>query len=316
VSTRDNGGFCQSLNETGDLTGASADYCSEDPIYSYLRVYAVVIGDFSLDDYIGTYEAFAMTLVIMLTFIGVVIMLNVLIAVISDSYEKAKVSSAGLFGRARVAFVTQNQALESFLLPKAPEDSTENIGTYSRISRWVLLMCLILTATFAQITLGAAFVNGIIHDMYIFYLIMIFCVVVILTPALLILVIFSLGIFEKFLPERLKGPIAGTERVNDFIVRFIAANLGFGETAVDEGDEDGEDEWLGRVVHIERYLETTTLEARDEMKTQLAALEKRLYEKLLNERAQDKLSELTSSRNSAFEDEDEDDNDDMSMVDE
>ena len=47
----------------------------------------------------------------------VVILLNVLIAVIADSYEKATVSSAMLFGRARVTFVAQNEALEAFLQP-------------------------------------------------------------------------------------------------------------------------------------------------------------------------------------------------------
>jgi len=77
------------------------------------RVYATLLGDFEIDNW---KETPGMTvLFVIFTILGVIILLNVLIAVVSDSYDRARVDSARLFGRARALFVAQNQALESFL---------------------------------------------------------------------------------------------------------------------------------------------------------------------------------------------------------
>lgn len=84
----------------------------------------------------------------------VVILLNVLIAVIADSYEKATVSSAMLFGRARVTFVAQNEALEAFLKPGVnPMQAFRGIfATRTFLSRlftlfrWFVLLAIIATA--------------------------------------------------------------------------------------------------------------------------------------------------------------------------
>ena len=89
-----------------------------------------------------------------LTSLGVVILLNVLIAVIADSYEKATVSSAMLFGRARVTFVAQNEALEAFLKPgvnplrafRGPVANRTVLSRLSTIFRWFVLLGIIATA--------------------------------------------------------------------------------------------------------------------------------------------------------------------------
>lgn len=115
VSTKDNGEYryCRELNSTGQLSGPIKDFCSSSPAASYLRVYSIVIGSFNLSDYT---ETTGLTILfVILTLIGVVIMLNVLIAVIADSYEKAKIQSTVLFEKARVTFVAQNEALDTFL---------------------------------------------------------------------------------------------------------------------------------------------------------------------------------------------------------
>lgn len=85
VSTKDNGAFCLSLahDAGGQLQGPIRDFCSSNPGDSILRVYSIVIGDYSLDDYEITR---GMTILfVILTLICVIVMLNVLITVISDS---------------------------------------------------------------------------------------------------------------------------------------------------------------------------------------------------------------------------------------
>ena len=94
------------------------------------------------------------TIYVIFTSLGVVILLNVLIAVIADSYEKATMSSAMLFGRARVTFVAQNEALEAFLRPgvnplRAFRGAMANRNVLSRLStifRWFVLLGIIATA--------------------------------------------------------------------------------------------------------------------------------------------------------------------------
>ena len=84
----------------------------------------------------------------------VVVLLNVLIAVIADSYEKATVSSAMLFGRARVTFVAQNEALEAFLKPgvnplqafRGMLTSRPFLSRLFTLFRWTVLLAIIATA--------------------------------------------------------------------------------------------------------------------------------------------------------------------------
>ena len=73
----------------------------------------MLLGDFEIDNWKETDGM--LILFALFTLIGVIILLNVLIAVVSDSYDRAKIGSSRLFGRARALFVAQNQALESFL---------------------------------------------------------------------------------------------------------------------------------------------------------------------------------------------------------
>lgn len=69
---------------------------------------SMLLGDFELKDLKDTTGI--TTLFVIFTSVGVVILLNVLIAVVSDSYEKATISSAKLFVRAR-ALLSQKTKL-------------------------------------------------------------------------------------------------------------------------------------------------------------------------------------------------------------
>jgi len=160
VSTKDNGLYCILGEELDELNGPTQDFCSDKPIDSYLRVYALLLGDFELDDWRDT-DGITVLFVIF-TLIGVVILLNVLIAVISDSYERAKIQSLLLFGRARVTFVAQNEALETFLRPgsnpmaglKSLQSNQRRVLVLaSRIVRYMVLCAIIATAFSAEIYL-------------------------------------------------------------------------------------------------------------------------------------------------------------------
>lgn len=110
-------------------------------------------------------EGSAVTIVFLVfTLVGVIILLNVLIAVVSDSYEKATARAKSLFGRARVGFLAEHMALEQFLQPGSnplrgiahtdlARDPRKCFPFISRVVRWLVLMGLLVTALFAEVFL-------------------------------------------------------------------------------------------------------------------------------------------------------------------
>jgi hypothetical protein len=91
----------------------------------YLKVYSVLLGEldeellggienteFGKSDEELLQERFALILFFVFSFIMAIVMLNILIAVISDSYEKTMVKSRKLFGRARLHQLAEILALQ------------------------------------------------------------------------------------------------------------------------------------------------------------------------------------------------------------
>ncbi len=80
-----------------DIDPAIEEFCSPRSFDAYLRTYAIVVGDFELEQYndLGpvTFLWFCTT------FFGTVVMLNVLIAVVTISYANSQESSLILFRR-------------------------------------------------------------------------------------------------------------------------------------------------------------------------------------------------------------------------
>ena len=80
-----------------------------------LGVYSILLGDFGIfsrDDFSTSFSVF---LLVLYTFLVTVVLLNVLIAIASDSYEKCLLKSQKLFGRARVMLIAQLASFQSLL---------------------------------------------------------------------------------------------------------------------------------------------------------------------------------------------------------
>lgn len=113
----------QSFDSSGAIISNDDDenenpYC-ESRWLSYLGVYRVIIGDMEYSDYSSS--PLTIVLFVLLTFVGIIILLNILIAIVDESYEKSKMKAAALFGRARLALVAKIIALEGMLLPYDPK---------------------------------------------------------------------------------------------------------------------------------------------------------------------------------------------------
>jgi hypothetical protein len=287
LSTKDNGAYC--IENEDNLGGPALDFCSSNLGDSYLRVYALLLGDFELDDY---KETSGMTvLFIIFTLLGVVILLNVLIAVISDSYEKATISSLLLFGRARVVFVAQNQALESFLRPGV--DRTIDVrtmnrsgrfwNTASRIGRWLVLLSLIVTAMDTEVYLVVRATNLLLEKDAFAVTAVIVVLCILLTGALWIFVGFSIeNLIRDFAPESVVRCFNSVDSCTALYVGIIGSRL-FGlqdnvrvPTTLNGNGVETSEEWTGRLMYLEKAMQKIVANSQDQITSEIRALEKRM----------------------------------------
>lgn len=88
----------------------------------YLQTFTILLGDF------GTFErdtfstVFSVILIVVFSFMVVIVLLNVLIAIVSDSYEKCLIRSQSLFGRARVMLIAELVSFQNLLRPGSRAD--------------------------------------------------------------------------------------------------------------------------------------------------------------------------------------------------
>ena len=287
VATKDNGAFCDTDPENLDET--LADFCSSNQMAAYLRIYALLLGDFDLDSYKET--SGMVFLFFLFTIIGVVILLNVLIAVIDDSYERAKISGRNLFGRARVEFVALNEALEAFLRPGAkPTDNvvgsaTKAFFTLFYVGRWLVLISMILTALNAEIFHASRAIVAIDRRDDYFNLIVAVVLLVLLSAGLLIMTIFAFEHIVKFTPGCFKKTFGFFQNISDRFVRIGAWYIfGVREVSVagvkeiDTKDAEG-DEWNGRLHYMEVFIQKALTQTKEDISLQIEELEKRLADK-------------------------------------
>jgi len=144
-------GTCKvGLDQGERLLSGAEDFCSSLAWDSYVRIYGIIVGDVSLEDF---QETTAITvLFIIFTLFCVVVLLNILIAIVNDSYAKSLARSYGLFGKARVEHVSRQLARERFVSTKIYldiEDSTKrnfsNIvkRCLFRVLRWCIFAFLL-----------------------------------------------------------------------------------------------------------------------------------------------------------------------------
>lgn len=225
-----------------DVTASSDTSCSQAEYY--LKVYTVLLGDF------GTFERedfntlFAVLLIVFFSFMVVVVLLNVLIAIVSDSYEKCLVRSQCLFGRARVMLVAELVSFQNLLRMKS--DS----ATFS------------IRKVLGQWRADGIWTNGLSHGSTCFFLLSLIVVIawVIgevvghfifnregLFVASLLSVVVNVVLFACIVWFLSNGK--ATTTTDNIIQRMMRAVLG---SSQEDGTNFGE--WRGRVHYLEREM--------------------------------------------------------------
>eukprot|EP00977_Amphora_coffeiformis_P015176 scaffold4442_cov125-Amphora_coffeaeformis.AAC.7 len=253
----------------------------------------MLLGDFELTDLQDTTGI--TVLFVIFTSMGVVILLNVLIAVVSDSYEKATINSSKLFGRARALFVAQNEALEAFLKPGgrpiqmlqtfAPRTSSILANTF----RWIVLLAIIGTALDTALFLMWFSFDALVaanesRDSSVVPSFFIFCLFVILAASLGVLIAFTLeSSAGRILPDRILALFRWPQRANEAVVRWMAFYLVGLHSQKESRRANVSDDWTGRMNYIENIVKDAVLDSQKEIASELAALE--VVRKILSEQS-------------------------------
>lgn len=230
IAYQDDGQFCSSEEGSEEVL---RDFCSSDPIDSYLRVYALLIGDFALDEY--RLNTGMTALFVVFTVLGVIILLNVIIAIISESYERSQGRSERLFGRARVLFVAQNQALESFLRPfTSPFEDFKVFGkprkplvVWGRVFRWCILLTLLGTGVYTEIFLWWQVIENITGDGSAVIAVLFIVLAIIMAAGLWVLLTFAADCaVQVYFPGRTNYRCVLLDGCTSFIVNKTASLFG------------------------------------------------------------------------------------------
>lgn len=104
---------------TDDMQCKESDYL--------LRVYTILLGDFGHFDLDNFQSGFPVFLLVLFSFLVTVVLLNVLIAIASDSYEKCLIRSQHLFGRARIMLVAELVSFQN-LLKRADQSNDQGLA--------------------------------------------------------------------------------------------------------------------------------------------------------------------------------------------
>lgn len=102
------------------------------PAEYYLQTYTILLGDFGHFDRDNFETAFSVLLIVSFTFMVVIVLLNVLIAIVGDSYEKCLIRSKSLFGRARVMLIAELGSFQHLLRTDSRKDGDAPENIYSK----------------------------------------------------------------------------------------------------------------------------------------------------------------------------------------
>jgi hypothetical protein len=277
---------------------AAADFCNaSSPLYSYLRVslcltpranghywtadkfsvltfhpfaysfqvYAIIIGDFNLTDF--QQDSIVTVMWFLVTFIGLVVMLNTLIAVITTSYDRSEKTSIILFRRARCEILASNAALEGFLSPRiftgSREECKPHVGVVvASIARWSVIVTFGASFMFSSLYLIQRLITAVNQAEFWTAVAMIFLCLVMAYTLWAAFVVFTGWILGFCCEESARASLL-IKAANTYVVEKVAAQM-FGVDPTDtrggevirlDGDDGHDTVLYDRIDKMERLLE-------------------------------------------------------------
>lgn len=262
----------------------------------YLKMYSMLIfQEFDRD----SYDSFVtVILVVLYSFVVALVLLNVLIAVASDSYEKCLVRSQKLFGRARVMMIAEMVSFQNLLRRSSGNVSAlaiykawwskDSASGWSRGSMVFFGLSSVVVLVWA-IAETAGYFAGPAHGNMMMSLGSIMVTVFLFVCIMLFL---SIGagneskLFErngkKIWNGRLEHYASQFESlVHGFVLRLLGSSVTNSGTLGASSDSTAEDEWSGRIHFLKKEMKQIADEQRASTSEQMQNLESALREELV-----------------------------------
>lgn len=249
---------------------ATAESSNEESCYKgeyYLRTFTILLGDF------GGYFArssfttvFSVFLIVFFSFMVVIVLLNVLIAIVSDSYEKCLIRSHHLFGRARVMLIAELVSFQNLLRIEKDGHSLYSQWWSGEVwNRWsrgsvCFFVSSILVVFVWVVGETAGYFSGERIGNYIFSL---------LSVVVIVALFWGIVVFLSTAGDEKKS----TTWYNKFIQKGMLRLLGSSREQLSRGhNSEGRDEWRGRADYFSRELLRISGETNTAMSFQVEAL--------------------------------------------
>lgn len=249
---------------------ATAESSNEESCYKgeyYLRTFTILLGDF------GGYfsrssftTAFSVFLIVFFSFMVVVVLLNVLIAIVSDSYEKCLIRSHHLFGRARVMLIAELVSFQNLLRIEKDGRSLYSQWWSGEVwNRWsrgsvCFFVSSVLVVVVWVVGETAGYFAGERNGNYIFSL---------LSVVVIVALFWGIVVFLSTAGDEKKS----TTWYNKFIQKSMLRLLGSSREQLSNGhNREGRDEWRGRADYFSRELLRISGETNTAMGFQVDAL--------------------------------------------
>lgn len=279
--------------ECADETSASSSICN--PSEYYLSVYSILLGDYGQFDREDFHTPFSVFLIVLFSFMVVIVLLNVLIAIVSDSYEKCLIRSQFLFGRARVMILAELISFQNLLRKDSRqikyEDSDRN--TFRKLwmrqrsrgwSKGSLIFFALSTLTLLMWFVGemVGFAAGEDHGTITFSLGSIIVNVGVLVLMLTFLSQGTSGLTGVSSPSSNNNGSTSNcascwyrNSIQSCMVRLLGTSEG---SSFDQDNDSGM--WRGRAVYIQREMTRITSESKTQIKAETKNLEGQLYSEM------------------------------------
>lgn len=172
-------GECVNQNSISGQDTTAYNFCSDSLFRVPAVMFAVLAGDVSLE-YFESSQVMVLVFVFF-AFFSIIILTNVLIAIVIDSYERSKIRSMEIFGRNRIEYAAQLVARKQFLNPKEKSDFhvrsyvPHNVRRFLRFTYMIVSTVTFLLAEygyfglFSYLSIDQSYNAGVIRSLVIVY---------------------------------------------------------------------------------------------------------------------------------------------------
>ena len=248
----------------------------------YLKVYTILLDGAGLErDELNS--DFAVTLFVLFSFMVLIILVNILIAITNDSYEKCLLRSKNLFGRARVMLLAELVSFQNLLysFKKKRQSNLTICGFNCHISKGgFVFYCLSSVVFCGSVLLEYYFYNYAGKSYANIWFSVTFIVVNLVTLALLMLMLRNKGEMSTSKTKKhnyiMHWDLLNIKSYWQKMMLRLLGGTNQNNASFEANGVDSFDAWRGRLSYLQEEMEKVTRESAEQIKSDVQTLESKI----------------------------------------